>query len=299
MLEGSIVALVTPFNESMEVNYLKLEELVEIQCDSDTDGVVVLGSTSESSTLTREEKNKILQTVINKNKGRMKIVAGIITNNTLEAIEISKNYEKLGADYLLVVAPFYIKPNKAGIVKHFKSIAQSVSIPIIIYNVPSRCGVNIDYESLKEIKMISNIIGVKESNKDINHILDIFKLSDCNFKIYCGNDELSYLFLSHGAKGLINVYGNLNPVIMKKILNLYNNKHQLAYDYFYKFYDIFKLLNSETNPIAIKALMNYEDMNVGNHRLPLDVMEENKYNEFINIYKKLSIQQYSHFKAMD
>ena len=299
MLEGSIVALVTPFNESMEVNYLKLEELVEIQCDSDTDGVVVLGSTSESSTLTREEKNKILQTVINKNKGRMKIVAGIITNNTLEAIEISKNYEKLGADYLLVVAPFYIKPNKAGIVKHFKSIAQSVSIPIIIYNVPSRCGVNIDYESLKEIKMISNIIGVKESNKDINHILDIFKLSDCNFKIYCGNDELSYLFLSHGAKGLINVYGTLNPVIMKKILNLYNNKHQLAYDYFYKFYDIFKLLNSETNPIAIKALMNYEDMNVGNHRLPLDVMEENKYNEFINIYKKLSIQQYSHFKAMD
>ena len=299
MLEGSIVALVTPFNESMEVNYLKLEELVEIQCDSDTDGVVVLGSTSESSTLTREEKNKILQTVINKNKGRMKIVAGIITNNTLEAIEISKNYEKLGADYLLVVAPFYIKPNKAGIVKHFKSIAQSVSIPIIIYNVPSRCGVNIDYESLKEIKMISNIIGVKESNKDINHILDIFKLSDCNFKIYCGNDELIYLFLSHGAKGLINVYGNLNPVIMKKILNLYNNKHQLAYDYFYKFYDIFKLLNSETNPIAIKALMNYEDMNVGNHRLPLDVMEENKYNEFINIYKKLSIQQYSHFKAMD
>lgn len=287
MLLGSIVALITPFNERMEVDYNKIEELVEFQCAANTDALVVLGSTSESSTLTDEEKIMILQTVINKNKNRMKIIAAVISNNTALAVDYSKCYEKIGANYLLVVTPYYIKPNKEGIIKHFKIISESVNIPVIVYNVPSRCGINIGYEALKEIKKIPKVIGVKESNKDISHILDVFRLNDNNFSVYCGNDEMSYLFLALKCRGLINVYGNLNPVMIKKLISLYSKNTNLAFEYFYKYYDILKLLLMETNPITIKALMNYEGMKVGTHRLPLDVMGEPQHKELLNCYKKM------------
>ena len=270
MLKGSIVALVTPFNENKEVNYNKLEELLEIQYSNHTDALVILGTTSESSTLSIKEKEEILEFVINKNNKRMKIVSAVISNNTVEAIELSKKYEQMGADYLLVIAPFYNKPNKKGLIKHFESIANFVSIPIIVYNVPSRCGINISCEILQELKKIPNIVGVKESSKDINQIIDVFTLQDDSFSIYCGNDELSYLFLSLGVRGLINVYGNYDPSSIKRLMNKYEIHPLLAREYFYELYSHFKLMTLDTNPIPIKALMNYKGIDVGGHRLPLE-----------------------------
>ena len=250
--------------------------------------MVVLGTTSESSTLSDDEKDEIVRFVINKNASRMKIVVAVITNSSKDAIEKSIRYEKMGADYLLVISPFYNKTNKNGLIKHFNVIAQNINIPIIIYNVPSRSGMNIDVDVILELKKTPNIVGVKECSKDIAHIIELSKICDRYFHLYCGNDDLSYLFLSLGATGLINVYGNVNPKLMKDLINIYEINPLLARNYFYEFYDLFKVLFIETNPIPIKALMNYLGHGVGLYRMPLEQMMEENYNKLINLYKKVN-----------
>ena len=240
MLKGSIVALITPFTENNEVNYNKLHDLIEMHAYAGTDALLLLGTTSESSTLTEEECKNIIQFVINQNDKRMMIVVAVITNNTLLGIEKAKMYEKLGADYLLVTPPYYNKANKTGLIQHFKCIANSVNIPNIIYNIPSRIGFNIGVDDFLILKEIPNVVGVKESNKDINHIIELSKITDQNFNIYCGNDDLMYLFLSLGAKGLINVYGNLDPKCVKNLLYIFEENEFLARKYFLSYYNLFK-----------------------------------------------------------
>ena len=211
MIQGSIVALITPFNEDNSINFNKLYELIEYQYICGTDALLILGTTSECSTLSEYEKDRLVEYVVNLNNKRMKIIVGVISNVTQIAIEKATKYEKLGADCILVTPPYYNKTNTSGLIKHFKLIAYNVKIPTILYNIPSRTGLNIDKDVICDLKKVPNIIGVKESNKDISHILDIASICDEDFALYCGNDELSYLFLSLGAKGLINVYGNLEP----------------------------------------------------------------------------------------
>lgn len=284
MLKGSIVALITPFNDDKSINFIKLRDLIETHCFAQTDALLILGTTSESSSLSLIEKEQIVEFVVRRNAKRMKIVVGLITNNTLEGIEHAKKYESMGADYLLVSPPFYNKTNSTGLIKHFSFIAASVKIPIIVYNVPSRTGMEISIEDFIEIKKNPNITGVKESSKDINHIIDLFQISDDNFHIYCGNDELCYVFLSLGAKGIINVYGNLEPRVIKNLINIFDNNELLGRKYFFNYYELFKVLSIEVNPIPIKELMNYVGLNVGLGRLPLDKMAEKN--------KKILIEKY-------
>lgn len=284
-LKGSIVALVTPFNINNKIDYNCLNNLIEFHIFSATDAIVLLGTTSEAMTLSEEEKEEIVRFVIKINANRMKIIVGISASSTQQAIADSIKYEKMGVDYLLVAAPYYIKPNKTGLIKHFRLIASNVNSKIIIYNIPARCGVNIDTETLKELKKSPNIIGVKETNKDINHIIDIMSLQDETFYVYCGNDELSYLFLSLGSKGLINVYGNLEPRVIKNLISIYEENPLLALKYFYDYYNLFKLTFIDTNPIPIKALMNYVGIDVGTHRLPLDILDFATHNHLIMQYK--------------
>ena len=290
MLKGSIVALITPFNQDGTINFKKLRDLIEIQYFSQTDALLILGTTSESSALADIEKEQIVEFVIRQNAKRMKIVVGVICNNTYEAILVAQKYEKMKADYLLVSPPYYNKTNSTGLIKHFTSIASSVIIPIVIYNVPSRVGMNIGIEEFEILKNVTNIVGVKECNKDINHIIEISKIADNNFSIYCGNDELSYLFLTLGAKGLINVYGNLEPKVIKNLINIFDNNETLAREYFFNYYDIFKVMTIETNPIPIKDLMNYIGLNVGLYRLPLDKMGDNN--------RKIMIEKYLNCKSI-
>lgn len=290
MLKGSIVALITPFNQDGTINFKKLRDLIEIQYFSQTDALLILGTTSESSALADIEKEQIVEFVIRQNAKRMKIVVGVICNNTYEAILVAQKYEKMKADYLLVSPPYYNKTNSTGLIKHFTSIASSVIIPIVIYNVPSRVGMNIGIEEFEILKNVTNIVGVKECNKDINHIIEISKIADNNFSIYCGNDELSYLFLTLGAKGLINVYGNLEPKVIKNLINIFDNNETLAREYFFSYYDIFKVMTIETNPIPIKELMNYIGLNVGLYRLPLDKMGDNN--------RKIMIEKYLNCKSI-
>lgn len=285
MLEGSIVALVTPFTESLNVNFRKLEEMVELQYMSKTDALLLLGSTSESSTLNEYEKDQIVDCVIKKNDKRMKIVVAVITNNLTDVIRKGKKYIELGANYLLLIPPYYVKSNSNGIIKYFKEISSHLDIPLIIYNIPSRVGYNLDIDTIKQLKKIKNIIGIKESNSDINHIIKVANLCDKKFYLYSGNDELSYVFLSLGAKGLINVFGNICPKAMKNLINIYDINPTLAFKYFQYYYDIFDALKVEVNPIPIKALMNYKGFKVGKHRLPLDELSEKNRNLIISYYK--------------
>ena len=285
MLKGSIVALITPFTKNNNISFKKLYELIEIQYFSQTDGIVILGTTSEAATLNEYECDQIVDFVIKINNKRMKIVVGVIDNVTERAIKKAQKYEKMGADYLLVSPPYYNKTNSSGLIKHFSLIANSVKIPIIIYNVPSRIGFNINIDDFIKLKEIKNIVGVKECGKDITHIMDLANICDDNFSLYCGNDDLSYLFLSLGAKGLINVYGNIEPKVMKNIIHLFDENEYLARKYFFKYYELFKTIFIETNPIPIKALMNYVGLNVGLYRLPLDKISEVNLEKLIKIYK--------------
>lgn len=284
MIKGSIVALVTPFTESLHVNFKKLEEMVEIQYMGKTDCLLLLGSTSESSTLNEYEKDSIVECVIKKNSKRMKIIVAVITNNLVDAITKSRKYEELGADCLLIIPPYYVKSNENGIFEYFKEISNKINIPMIIYNIPTRVGFNLDYKTIQKLKKIKKIIGIKESNKDINHIIKISTLCDEKFYLYGGNDDLIYVFLTLGAKGLINVYGNLEPKVIKNLINLYEVNPFLCHRYFLNYYDIFDNLGIDVNPIPIKFLMNYKGLKVGNHRLPLSKLSEDKEK---NIIKQL------------
>lgn len=286
MITGSIVALITPFSQTNTIDYKKLNDLIEYQYFSNTDGLLILGTTSECATLSEYEKDQLVEFVIRQNSKRMKIIVGVITNVTEVAVARAIKYEKLGADCLLLIPPFYNKTNQSGLIKHFEVIASSVNIPVILYNVPSRVGMNIDIDVLKQLKKTPNIIGVKESNKDIMHILNVYKLCDSNFNLYCGNDELSYVFLALGAKGLINVYGNIEPNVIKNLINLYEINPLLAQKYFSDYYELFKAIFIEVNPIPIKALMNYKGMNVGLYRLPLEKMDNDNYKKLIFEYEK-------------
>lgn len=259
--------------------------MIEYHVFSGTDGLVVLGTTSESSTLDETEKDELLKHIIKQNNKRMKIVAAVITNITKDAIKKSIKYQIMGADYLLVIPPYYIKTNKEGLFNHFKLIANSVNIPLILYNIPSRCGMNIDIDVIMKLKEITNIVGVKECSKDINHIIEVSRICDDKFSLYCGNDDLSYLFLSLNAKGLINVFGNIYPSRIKNLIFIYDNNPLLALKYFQSLYPLLNELFIETNPIPIKSLMNYIGMDVGLYRPPLQMMDDFLYNNLINTYE--------------
>lgn len=292
MIKGSIVALITPFNENNTINYNKLFELIEYQYNCGTDALLVLGTTSECSTLSEEEKDSLVDFAIRQNNKRMKVIVGVISNVTQIAIDKAKKYEKMGADCILVPPPYYNKTNRSGLIKHFKMIAQSVNIPVILYNIPSRTSLNLDYSIIQELKEVRNIIGVKESSKDINQIIDISSLCDENFSLYCGNDEFSYIFLTLGAKGLINVYGNLEPKYFKNLINIYENNEYLAKKYFLHYYDLFKILSIDINPIPIKALMNYTGLNVGLCRLPLDKLDDINFKKVIYTFENTQSNRY-------
>lgn len=233
------------------------------------------------------EKDQIISVVLRCNNKRMKIVAAICSASTESAIKYAKKYSNSGVDYLLVTSPPYVKPNDEGLFNHYKLIAESVKIPIILYNIPNRTGVNLNYNIIKKLKDIPNIVGIKESNKDINHIMEVFKLCDENFSVYCGNDDLIYLFLHFGAIGLINVYGNVEPKVIKSVISLFESNIVLFKVFFYRYYEMFKMIFIETNPIPIKSLMNYKGFGVGTHRLPLSTISKDNYEKLINMYNSI------------
>ena len=289
MLKENIVALITPFDSNGDIDYVMLKKLIAFHVFSSTDALVILGTTSEAATLTNKEKEDIVKFIIKENNHRLKIVVGVSENNTLIAKEKAVLYEELGADYLLVLTPYYNKCNEEGLYQHFKLISDNINIPIILYNVPSRTGVNISIDVLKRLKEIPNVLGIKEASQDIKHIIEVSLLCDEKFYLYGGNDELSYLFLSLNAKGLINVLGNFDPNILFTLIKTYEENSFLSYKYFKSIYPLLKALSIDINPIPIKELMNYYGYYVGNYRVPLCSMSEQNKKILLDEFNKISV----------
>lgn len=262
---GSGVALVTPFDSNNNIDYKMVDKLLSFHFKNNTDFIVVCATTGESPCLSLSEKEKLISHVVNKCKGKIKVVAGTGSNNTKNAITLSKHAKELGADGILVVTPYYNKGNEIGIINHYKEIAKSVyPLPVILYNVPSRTGVDLSINSIVTLSKIKNIIAIKEASMSLEKIeKEIYLTKDNDFYILSGNDNLLLPILAVGGKGVISVAANIIPSQMHDICK--NNDSSL-------FYENLELINSlflETNPILIKEAMNYINFNVGKTRLPL------------------------------
>jgi 4-hydroxy-tetrahydrodipicolinate synthase len=273
----------TFFSDINTVNYNSIINHILFQINKGIKNIVILGTTSEASTLTLNEKIKLVNMVREAFTDTINLVIGISGNSTLDVLNEAKIFEPF-ADYLMISAPYYNKPTQEGLFKHFKFIDDSISKNIILYNVPSRCGVNIEPKTIASLYNVCNkIVAIKEASGSIEQIIKIKKL--CNIKIYCGDDGLIIPFMSLGADGLISVISNVIPTEMNYIINNYKNGNTKdALDLFYSIYDLIKLAFIESNPIPIKYMI-YKINNLISYkmRLPLTELSENS---------KVEIDQY-------
>ena len=249
---GSYVALITPFKDNLEVDYDKLSELVDFQIENGTSGIVVCGTTGEAATLSEEEYIKVITFVTEKSKGKVKVVAGAGSNSTKRAVELTKICKEIGVDAVLSVAPYYNKPTQKAIIEHFKKIAE-VGIDVILYNVPSRTGVNIEAKTTIELSKVKNIVGVKEATGSIEQMIEIANNVSEDFDILSGEDNLILPMLSIGAVGVISVTANALP---KEVANQFILKGNEQFNHHKYMYDIHKNMFIEGNPVTIKAVMN-------------------------------------------
>lgn len=269
MLNGSIVALITPFLNS-KVDYHKLEELLDFHLVSKTDSLLLLGTTAESSTLSSEECREIVLYCMNYLNTRIKIIVGLCSNDTNKSIIDCKYYSNIGINYFLVITPYYNKSNENGIYEHFKQIANCTNANIILYNIPGRTNVNLSYDLVKKLSSIYNIVGIKDANENLKESIKLFSL---DIDIYCGNDEYMLLFMALGAKGIINVSGNIIPKEIKKIYDLCCDDNFIeARNIFNIYKDFIISLFLETNPIGVKEAMNILSMGNDELRMPLTKM---------------------------
>lgn len=290
MITGSMVALITPFQEDGSVNYQRLAELIEWHIEEQTDAILVLGTTAETPALTVTEEDEIARISIETAAGRVPIIVGSGSNNTMIAMEQSVKYEKMGADGLLVITPYYNKTNKAGMVNHFYTVADAVNIPIYVYNVPGRTGVSLTYEALAEISKHKNIVGIKEASGDMSFITKISRLINENFNVYCGNDDISIPLMSMGGAGIISVLANILPRETHDMAMAYLNGDVKKAAEMQKYYlDFINALFIETNPIPIKEAMNLAGMNVGGYRMPLCPMEEDTKAKLMETMKAINL----------
>ena len=263
IFKGICTAIVTPFNKDKSIDFVAFKKLIDYQVSNNVDAVLVLGTTGESSTISREERVEIIKfakKIINK---KCKLIVGTGSNDTKKAIELSNEAKYLGADGCLIVTPYYNKCTQSGLIEHYKIISENVNFPFIVYNVPSRTGVNIEPITLNKISKLLNFAGIKEANGDINHILKVFHQNP-NIPIYCGNDNLNLIFKNLGASGLISVTSNAYP---QYIVSLWKKK-QNAYIQ-NKLFEFNELMFVETNPIPIKYSLFKKKLIKNELRLPL------------------------------
>ena len=276
IFKGAGVALITPFNEDETVNYDMLGELIERQIAGKTDAIIVCGTTGEPATMTEDEKLAVIKYAVKKTAGRIPVIAGTGGNATRVVIDFSKKAEALGVDGLLVVTPFYNKATQNGLYAHYKEVAKSVSLPIIMYNVPSRTGCNIAPETAVRLaRDCENIVGIKEASGNISQVAKLAKQARGILDIYSGNDDQVIPILSLGGIGVISVLSNVAPkaahdMVMEYLEGDRKKAAALQLDYL----DLINTLFCEVNPIPVKGAMNLMGYNVGKLRLPLTEIED-------------------------
>ena len=274
LFTGSGVALITPFDENGDVNYSRLREILEFHVINHTDAIIVTGTTGEGSTLSDEEKISVIEFTVDIINSRIPVIAGTGSNDTRHAAEFSKRVDKLGVDGLLVVTPYYNKGNENGIYEHYKAIAEGVKIPVILYNVPSRTGVNLSIPLLKRLAQIENITALKEASGNISYVAEVAREVP-KLDIYSGNDDMVVPVLSLGGKGVISVSANIIPDISHDMTaSFLKGDVKKARELQLKYNDLVNALFLETNPVPVKEAMNFLGYEVGNCRLPLGAMNE-------------------------
>ena len=274
-LKGSIVALVTPFNADGSVNFEKLKELTEWHIENKTDAILTLGTTGESSTMTHEEDDDVLRCVIETAAGRVPVIAGTGSNSTQTMLEKSLRAEKLGADGLLLITPYYNKGNPEGIYRHFVTVADAVNIPCLLYNVPGRTGCAISVENVEKLSRHPNICGIKEASGDMSYAMKIAHCVGSDFALWCGNDDITIPLLSIGGSGVISVWANIMPLACHNmVMDYLEGRREQAAATAVKHLDLMNGLFMEVNPIPVKTALNLMGKEVGPFRLPLCGMTE-------------------------
>lgn len=270
---GAAVAIVTPFNEN-GINFEELKRLIDFNIDNGTDAIVIAGTTGESSTMSDEEHKEAIRFTVEYVNKRIPVIAGTGSNDTAYAVELSKYAESVGVDGILVVTPYYNKATQSGLIKHFTYIADRVNVPMILYNVPSRTGVNILPETYVELSKHPRIVAAKEASGDLSQVAKIKALCGENLDIYSGNDDQIVPILSLGGKGVISVLSNVMPNEAHEICSLYfegkvEESAKMQTDYL----ELINNLFIEVNPIPVKTALGLMGYNVGNLRMPLFAME--------------------------
>ncbi len=275
---GAAVAIITPFNEDGSVNYDCFGKIIEDQIAGSTDAIVVCGTTGESAAMPDEEHLSVIEYCVKKVAGRVPVIAGTGTNDTAHCIRLSQGAEKLGADALLLVTPYYNKTTQRGLIAHYTKVAQSVSLPIILYNVPSRTGLNIAPETLKELSKVENIVAVKEASGNISQVAKIAQLCGDDMVIYSGNDDQIIPILSLGGKGVISVLSNVAPKQTHDMIARYlDGDVKTALKLQLDAIELVDALFIEVNPIPAKAAMNMLGYDAGPLRMPLcEISDANK-----------------------
>ena len=272
---GAGVAIVTPFTKDNKINYDKLAELLEFQIANKTDAIIICGTTGEGSTLDHDEHSNAIKFTVDVVNKRIPVIAGTGSNDTNYAVKLSNEAEKAGVDALLSVTPYYNKTSQRGLVQHFNYIADRVSVPIILYNVPSRTGVNILPETYLELSKHERIVGTKEANGDISSVARTIALCGEDFSVYSGNDDQVTALMSLGGKGSISVLSNIAPEVAHNIPALYlEGKYEESRKLQLEYIDLCHDLFIDVNPIPVKEAMNMMGMDVGDCRLPLYSMTD-------------------------
>lgn len=287
---GCGTALVTPFTED-GINFEELKRLLEFQIEQGVDSIIICGTTGESSTMSIQEKKDVIEFTVKVVNKRIPVIAGTGGNNTKEVIKLSEYAEESGVDGLLLVTPYYNKTTQAGLIAHYTEIASNVSLPIILYNVPSRTGVNIEPETCLALSKIPNIVGIKEASGNISQVAKISHLCGDNLWIYSGNDDQTLPILSLGGIGVISVLSNIMPkFVHNMVFDYLSGNFTLSKDSQIRITPLIDCLFSEVNPIPIKAALNKMGYNVGSPRLPLIPMSES--------YQNLLEQEMRKFKLI-
>ncbi len=288
MFKGCFVAIVTPFRKG-EIDEENFRGLIQFQLEKGIDGIVPCGTTGESPTLSYEEHKRIIRITVEEVKGRVPVIAGTGSNCTKEAEELTVYAKEVGADAALVITPYYNKPTQKGLEEHYRKL-EKIGLPIIIYNVPSRTGVNISASTVSKLSQLKNIVGIKEASGDMDQISSIIASSSSDFVVLSGNDSHTLPILSLGGVGVISVIANILPAEMTELVRAWlGGDYNRAKELHYKLFPLFKGMFMETNPLPIKTAMAKMKMIPREWRLPLGEMEKENEEKLEELLKKYNL----------
>ncbi len=289
MFKGSVVALITPFKKG-KIDYKALSKLVEFHIENGTNALLPCGTTGESATLSMEEHEDLIEAIVGFASGRIQVIAGTGANNTLEAIELTRHAKKAGADGSLQVCPYYNKPTQEGLYLHFKTILEEVDIPVMLYNIPSRTGINMSMETVKRLSELKNIVAIKEASGNLEQMAQIKRVCGDDILLFSGDDALTLPVLSVGGVGVVSVIANIMPKQVSEMIRAFENKElERARQIYFDMMEIVKAMFIETNPIPVKTAMALMGMIEPEIRLPLCEMSKDNLSKLKKVLKKYKL----------